>query len=387
MDSASIRAKVAQAARDLEEHGWAVIPDVLAPALATSILNDVWATLEAVSRGRVQRANPSTWRGQDFFKTMKGILMEPSNIYHAAPVWRARQEVAPYFAHLYGDANLGTSFDRINIFPAPSAVGGRVQRVGPWLHTDQTPLRNGRLCVQGFIDFLGTGADDAGLIVADKSHLQHHDLLYKTWRIKEAKNWYKFTDDQRAYIEAHFELKKVHCPPRSLVLWDSRTFHQNTPPLANGHERFVIYVCMQPWAHLGSAKKIEAAKAKKRQAYAGQRGTSHWPLFNTLFSRFARSFGQPIPDYKTDAATIQQPALDDPAHWRIAAMVGHTDGACVAKESFSAGEKPLLATHPELLLLNKKALLKLLGDKNDDDDDDSAKEEEERPQKRARKED
>jgi hypothetical protein len=325
---------------------------------------------------------------------MKGILMEPSDLYHAEPVWRIREAVADYFAALYGTHDLATSFDRINMFPAPTEDGRvPVQRIGPWLHTDQTPLRNGRLCIQAFVDLLGTGEKEGGLVVADKSHLQHHTLLYQTWKIKEGKNWcvshmtinshfssrYKFTDTQRAYIEANFTLMKVHCPPRSMVMWDSRVFHQNTPPSLGGHARAIVYVCMQPWAHLGEPKAIAKAKAKKLKAFVDKRGTSHWPLLNTLFARYARSWGKPLPVYDTSANVIRQPDLDAPQNARIAQLAGRT----VLPLASAPGE-PLIGFDAPLMRQSKKQLLKALGDHERPEEEEDEDEEMEPDAKRVR---
>jgi DNA-directed RNA polymerase subunit H (RpoH/RPB5) len=64
----AVRAKMVEAARHLEEHGWAVVPEVLSPEQANELLDQLWITLEAVSLGRVKRADPTTWRGDTFFK-------------------------------------------------------------------------------------------------------------------------------------------------------------------------------------------------------------------------------------------------------------------------------------------------------------------------------
>jgi len=347
---------IIEAGRHLEEHGWAVIPDVVSAEESTSIQSKVWACLEKVSRGRVSRADATTWQGAKFFKAMKGILMEPSPIYHCEGMWDARVAMAPYFAHLYGDAELATSMDRLNIYPAPNGADIKEKQVGAWLHTDQTPLRNGRCCIQGFLDLEGTGPLDGGLMVADKSHLKHHELLFREWKIQESGNWILFTDEQRATIEANFTILKVQCPPRSLVLWESRVFHYNQPPVIGGHARFVIYVCMQPWAH---SKKSDEAKAKKIIAYSSMRGTSHWPLDSKLFSMYARSYGEPLADYDMSPDTIMQPLLYE--NKTIARLVGFENGPVI---EWGANGRPLPALHmdaPQLLGLAKPALLKLLG--------------------------
>lgn len=356
-DQEVMREKVRVASAHLKEHGWAVITDVIPEGQATAIYNDLWRTLEAVSRGRVLRTDPRTWKGDNFFKAMKGILMEPSAIYHCEAAWAARKATVDYFAYLYGQSHLASSFDRINIFPAPAAVGGKVQKVGPWLHTDQN-MRPGLMCVQGFLDLFGTGPSDAGLIVADKSHLQHQQLMVERWGLRNMKNWHKFTDEQRAYITANFEMTKVLCPPRSLVLWDSRTFHQNTPPLAAGHERCVFYTCFQPWELAGSAKNIANAKTRKILAFTNKRGTSHWPLPSTLFSEYARSYGQPRADYDLSDQAIRRPNPYDPANASILAMIGGLDGPSTSATFIQAAiGHPLVEIDKEVFNMTRAKLI------------------------------
>ena len=59
-----------------------------------------------------------------------------------------------------------------------------------------------------------------------------------------------------------------------LVIWDSRTFHQNQYGSSNCEERIVQYVCYLPKIVKGNNSCIQ----KKREKYfTERRTTSHWP--------------------------------------------------------------------------------------------------------------
>ena len=92
-------------------------------------------------------------------------------------------------------------------------------------------------------------------------------------------------------------------PEGSLVLWNSKTFHQGKEPdqgrkLPN--HRLVGYVCFTPraWA-------TEAQLRKKQKAFGELRTTSHWPHRVKLFPKNPRSYGRALPD----TAPISPPEL------------------------------------------------------------------------------
>ena len=63
----------------------------------------------------------------------------------------------------------------------------------------------------------------------------------------------------------------------SLVLWDSRTFHQNQyGPIDSSRkeERIVQYVCFLPDNHI---KNTTSMKTKRLKYFNERRTTSHWP--------------------------------------------------------------------------------------------------------------
>ena len=54
------------------------------------------------------------------------------------------------------------------------------------------------------------------------------------------------------------DLRRVlHVPAGSLVIWDSRTFHQNQYGAPNSEERLVQYVCFLPKNHPKNTKNMK----------------------------------------------------------------------------------------------------------------------------------
>lgn len=319
------------AAERLCRDGYAVIPGVVSPADCARLESLLWDAVESVTSKQatpVLRNDPSTHRGDTFLPVMHGIITEPCELSHCAAAWEARKAAAPYFAHLHGTRQLLASFDRINMMPAP---GNRAPVLRNWMHTDQTPLLDGLHSIQGFIDLKGTGPDDGGLIVADKSHLAHHQLLLGEFGITaDTKNWVRFSAEQRAVIEERFALTKVLCEPGSLVLWDSRVFHENNPPRPGGHDRKVIYTSFQPRSAVPD--KNRAATLKKRvTAFQEMRSTSHVALSHFKVNPRTgkgQNYGKPVRTYHIDKSALGVPAITGPNRDPIvAALVGEPDAA------------------------------------------------------------
>jgi hypothetical protein len=112
-----------------------------------------------------------------------------------------------------------------------------------------------------------------------KSHLYHSELfknfpngVAKTKRLE----FYKLSKKQKDfYYKKGCLLESVPVPKGGIVLWDSRTAHDNTPPILwrpnPDRWRFVVFVSMTPaiWA---SDKNMDF----RADAYRRMLLTSHW---------------------------------------------------------------------------------------------------------------
>ena len=109
------------------------------------------------------------------------------------------------------------------------------------------------------------------------------------------------------YLEEIQEYKRVlEIPAGALVLWDSRTFHQNRFGKPNSEERLVQYVCYLPRNH----KKNTKSNQKKREKYFEERRTtSHWPCSVKVNSKQPITYGNK--DRLIDYDLLIAPKLDD----------------------------------------------------------------------------
>ena len=80
----------------------------------------------------------------------------------------------------------------------------------------------------------------------------------------------------------------LNVPAGSLVLWDSRTFHQNQFGFPSEEERIVQYVCYLPKNHV---KNTISNQSKRLKYFNERRTTTHWPCPVKVNSKQARTFG------------------------------------------------------------------------------------------------
>lgn len=357
--------RITEAAKHLGEFGYAVVEGVLTPQQCEEIVSDLWDAVESLTsawKTPVNRNQPETHRTSKFLPNMKGIIMAPSILSHCGAAWKVRKAAAPYFARLHGTPHLVSSFDRVNIMPKPVDKEAKAKN---WMHTDQTPLLYGLHSIQGFIDLKGTGPNDGGLVVAAKSHLDHHDLLYHEWGIDTTDNWIPFFGKSSAHkcawrtIHERFHVLKVECKPGSLVLWDSRTFHQNLPPKLGGHERAVIYASFQPLDCV-PLDRLDRILKKRIAAFDTRRATSHIALSHVkLFAEKPRNYKRALPTYTINEQVLGVPSRHlDPI---VASLVGASREPVVRWTQPHAAllTEPMIARSS--MVAQRPALLKLIG--------------------------
>ena len=99
------------------------------------------------------------------------------------------------------------------------------------------------------------------------------------------KNWQLIDHDYLATLKDNMRILKVKAG--SLVLWDSRTFHQNQYGKI-GEERIVQYVCFLPKNH---KQNTPSQHEKRVKYYEERRTTSHWPYPLHVNNLQPRTFG------------------------------------------------------------------------------------------------
>ena len=126
---------------------------------------------------------------------------------------------------------------------------------------------------------------DNSLIIYEGSNKLHSTYFKEKNMEKESNNWQKIDLNYLRNIDDTRLVLNV--PAGSLVLWDSRTFHQNIIQNKN-EERLVQYVCYLPKNHKKNTKSMK----EKRLLYFNQRRlTSHYPYPIRVVSKQPNTYG------------------------------------------------------------------------------------------------
>jgi len=178
---------------------------------------------------------------------------------------RTNPKVVDIFKSIWETDDLVTSFDGACYYPEEFSGDANY-----WIHTDQSSRKVGRHCVQSFVSF--TENVDRTFVLYHGSHYLHQDYFNLTG-IDTTNDWCVLEPEYLRGLQ--YRQKHLHVKPGSLVLWDSRVFHQNTcgPPDCH-EERLVQYVCYLPRNH---EKNTEVEHDKRHNCFLQRINTSHWP--------------------------------------------------------------------------------------------------------------
>ena len=254
---------------DLKEKGYAVIPNVL--------------SVDEINEAK-----------QLFFKWKNSIpdidkmhsTIDPHGIFkfhqagHQEFAWylRTRPQIIEIFKKIWNTEELIVSFDGSCYMPKEYS-----KRDNIWTHTDQAPNSKGLQCYQSFISL--TTNSQKTLVVYENSH-NIHEKYFTEKNIDSSKNWHLIAPSYLDKISHTKTILKVN--EGDLVLWDSRTFHQNQYGIASLEERLVQYICYLPKSH----PKNTITQQKKREKYLLEmRTTSHWPCPISVNSLQPQTYG------------------------------------------------------------------------------------------------
>ena len=169
-----------------------------------------------------------------------------------------------------------------------------------WTHSDQAPKNKDMRCYQGVVSL--TDNKDNSLLVYEGSHKLHYNYFKDRNIENSTENWQLIERDYLDTIQDKKKLLKI--PAGSLVLWDSRTFHQNIVSNSD-EERLVQYVCMKP----KDDRLNSPSQTKKRlQYFENLRTTSHWPYPIKVNGMQPRTYGNN--EYLIDNDALQKPNLE-----------------------------------------------------------------------------
>jgi hypothetical protein len=209
---------------------------------------------------------------------------------------RTRKSIIDVFKKIWDTDELTVSFDGSCYIPKECTKKDKC-----WTHTDQAPNSLGVQCYQSYVSL--TKNSERSTIFYKNSHHTHQEY-FKTRNITGAKNWQLIDPAHLEEIKNTKNIMDVN--PGDLVIWDSRTFHQNRYGLPNSEERIVQYLCYLPKSHI---KNTKTQSDKRRKYFNERRTTSHWPFPIHVNGLQARTFGDisKIIDY----SKLVKPNLDE----------------------------------------------------------------------------
>lgn len=326
---AQLRADIAVAAVTLRARGCGVVPNVVTAQECDAWHDQFWDVMQGASKGRLTRPH-SAADLRDFKATCNWApnrhgIFEDGAWAHLPLTYEVRTHprVVVAFARLYGTGqHMVISADRINyqmpaewlpraklgVVPKDPADIGRVDEAS-WLHIDQAMTKSGLYCIQGLVTLTDvTQPGDASLELVPGTHLLHDGLaadLGVTDRAKLRTDWHMFSDEEKATLHDKYKQRErglfakfqsVKASKGSLLLWDSRCWHQGGRIRAHALRprpiptpRFVVYVCMQPAVH---AELSDTEIMKRRAMFQEKKAMAHWPLKAKVFGP-PRTYGQP----------------------------------------------------------------------------------------------
>ena len=277
-----------------------MIENILTPEECENIQNRAHQWLENVPKNntdKVLRDDKKSWKNiTKVLYAKHGGLIQHFGVGQSQFVWDVRQhpKVIDVFRKIWKDDNLITSFDAANITPPPEDTNLGWQNPDKhWLHTDQSPKKQGMQSIQGLVNLEDVSDGDATLCVVTSSNKLHSEFFTKMK--KESKgDWYKLENDNELkwFLDKGCQVVAISAPKGSMILWDSRTIHMGLSPQKmrkNIRWRYVVYVAMFP------RKSISTTNLKKRAEHIKNgRMTNHWGV--KLFPKVPHTYGGAIPE-------------------------------------------------------------------------------------------
>ena len=193
------------------------------------------------------------------------LIYKFHQIGHQRHAWliRTNPKIINIFKQLWDTDELVVSFDGSCYMPKETKKKDNI-----WTHTDQSRKKEGLVCYQGYVAL--TSNKERTLVVYEGSHKLHQNY-FKEMNIEVNKDWNLI---DHSYLDRIKTQKRVlDVPAGSLVLWDSRSFHQNQYGKPNSEERLVQYVSYLP---KNDKKNSKSMQTKRQKYFNDKRTTSHW---------------------------------------------------------------------------------------------------------------
>ena len=282
-----------QAHEKVTTDGYCVIKDILNNEEIDNAKDDLWNTLNKITRNfknPIKKSDPRSWKTYLELKPIHSMLLQNCEIGHAQFFWDIRQNknVIDVFSKIWKvePEDLLVSFDGLSFHVPPEITKEGWYEGNSWFHTDQAPNKKEFTCVQGMVTLYDINKGDATLRVLEKS-CKYHDTIFDINQVDSNNNWHQYEDNEMKYFEDN-KCKPVRVLAKAgdLILWDSRTAHHGIEPIRERIKqnfRAVTYVCMTP-RYMTDEKNL----IKKQNAFNNKRMTTHWPHKIKLFSKIKK---------------------------------------------------------------------------------------------------
>ena len=243
----------------LDEEGFVVLHEIISPEDAEIAL-DLFKREFCTVSPRFDWADTSTWTTDNCPMVWNKSSVVFNGFGQSDSNWHLRinSRTKEAFSHIYKTDDLASSFDGFSLFLSDT------QKSPSWLHQDQRP-NDDRLSVQAILNVLPCDEFDAGFICVPRSH--------KTYVPGPAKNdWMTLPKDDPNQKLA----QKILTPPRSLILFNSKTIHANIGMVKNHPNglhvnRFSAYTTFVP-----RSRQTPEVISQRIQGYFTGNSTSHW---------------------------------------------------------------------------------------------------------------
>lgn len=240
----------------LEHDGYVVIPNVLTKD-----------EIEDYKTEFFKWYNNTEGLQENHAKISSNGIFKYYDVAHQRFAWLARTNkcITNIFKCVWNTDELVTSFDGCCYYPSDYSNTPRF-----WIHTDQSSFKVGRHCIQSFVSL--TENKERTFVLYRGSHFLHQDYFNITNTVANH-DWCVL--DPRYLDGLDYRQEILHIKPGSLVMWDSRLFHQNTcgEEMCN-EERLVQYLCYLP---KNNPKNTEEQQQIRRECFEKRLQTNHWP--------------------------------------------------------------------------------------------------------------
>ena len=298
----------------LKEYGVCVIPNIFTNDECIKLQNDIWNDINYIQQNRFNINDQSTWKYFYDFLPLHAMLIQHHSIAHLQSIWNIRQNelIGDIFAKLWNltKEDLYTSFDGISLSLPPEITKKGWFLNNEWLHTDQginkmncicdsfnhnndCIINTQYYCIQGLVNLYDVNDGDSTLCILEKSHKYHESFLnHKKHQDKE--DWIKISpDDKQYFLDRGCEKICVKAKKGSLILWDSRVFHQGmevSKYRQNMNYRMAVYICLLPKNRLTNKDK-----ERRKKAFNELRVTNHYGT--KLFPKTPRTYGVELKEF------------------------------------------------------------------------------------------